>query len=129
LHWERKQRRGEGREERLGVVVLNSNPSYSGVRSAQAKLTRPYLKNKMQTKGLGAWLKRESTCLECTRPWVLPQVEERKEERKKGRKEERKEGGGREGGREGGRSPPVFAECSGEWCTQRCQSHIHRSPE
>jgi hypothetical protein len=33
------------------------------------KVSRPFLKNKIQTKGLKVWLKWQSICLACARPW------------------------------------------------------------
>jgi hypothetical protein len=51
----------------VGVVVYTCNPNYSGeggrrissLRLAWAKVVaRPYLKDKITTKGLGLWLKR-----------------------------------------------------------------------
>jgi hypothetical protein len=43
-------------------VVHICNPSYSRgrdrrIEDSQAKLAKPYLENKLKTKGLGAWLK------------------------------------------------------------------------
>jgi hypothetical protein len=65
------------------VVVCFYNPSYSGgegrkitsSRSAQEKLGRPYLRNKIQTKELGAWLKRGRVPIMSARmrPWFNPQ--------------------------------------------------------
>jgi hypothetical protein len=45
-----------------GVVVHNYNPSYMGRRglwskTSPSKSRRPYLKNKLEAKGLGMWLK------------------------------------------------------------------------
>jgi hypothetical protein len=60
-----------------GMVVYTYNPSYWGdteVRGSQSEASLgkvrmiPYLKNKVKTKGMGVWLKRQSTSLAKVKP-------------------------------------------------------------
>jgi hypothetical protein len=59
------------------MVVHAYRPSYSGGGSRRitsenrlGKRERPYLKNKLKTKGLGHWLMWQRACLVGTKPWV-----------------------------------------------------------
>jgi hypothetical protein len=50
------------------VVILATQEAEAGGSRCRAKLMRPYLKNKIQTKGLGAWFKWESESVCSRRP-------------------------------------------------------------
>jgi hypothetical protein len=66
------------------MVVHVCNPNYTAGRgrrimssfAIQTKLVRPYLKNKIQTKGLGAWLKWERS------PQLYPQYCKREKKKR-----------------------------------------------